>query len=271
MQTRDLLPYLSRSGYAARGVIYLIIGILALMPIISLSGSGGDTSSKGALQTLLSQPAGTALLALVAAGLVGFSAWRAVQAIANTDGHDDDMKGYVVRGALLVSAFTHLALAGYAISLLFQLGFGDEGSGGGGGKQAIAAWLLRQPFGPYLLGALGAAVAGAGLAQVWKGATVGYAKRLDVPEDQTWLTRPICSFGLVARGIAFCIVGGLFVFAAIHVDPSQAGGLPEALDWLKRQTFGFILLGVIAAGLLAFGLYSIIEAAYRRVGLEPSS
>lgn len=268
MHTDNIVRIASRAGYGARGVIYLIIGIFALLPVVGVQHDGGATSSKGALQALLSQPAGEILLIAVAVGLVGYAGWRVLQAIANTDGHDRNLRGLVVRAGLLISAATHLLLATYAANLIVG-GWGDPGSGGG--KREIAAWLLRQPYGVYLVATLGGAVAGAGIAQIWKGATVSYAKWLDVPDNRTWLTRPICTFGLIARGIVFCIVGGLFIYAAVAVDPDQAGGLPEAIGWLKQQAFGLILLTVMATGLFAFGLYSIIEAIYRRVGLDTTS
>lgn len=272
MATDKIVRIASRAGYGARGVIYLIIGIFALLPVVGMRQDGGATSSKGALEALLSQPAGAILLSAVTIGLVGYAGWRALQAIANTDGHDRDFRGLVVRGGLLISAATHLALAAYAATLVVgAIGGMAEGGGGGGGKREIAAWLMRQPYGVYLVATLGGAIAGAGLAQMWKGASVSYAKWLDVPANRTWLTRPICTFGLIARGIVFCIVGGLFIYAAVTIDADQAGGLPEALAWLKQQAFGLILLTVMAIGLFAFGLYSVIEAIYRRVGLDTTS
>ena len=126
------LEWLARSGYAARGIVYVIIGWLALVAAV---GPGGQTTgSKGALQSMLGEPFGKVLLAIIAVGLLGYVAWRATQAIRDTDHHGTDPKGLAVRGGLAVSAVTHTLLAVFAISLIFGLG----GSGGRKRPNALA-------------------------------------------------------------------------------------------------------------------------------------
>ena len=102
------IAWLARSGYAARGVVYLIVGGFAVLAAL---GSGQTTDSKGALRTIVQQPFGEALLALVALGLVGYAIWRLVQALLDTDHHGTDAKGLAIRGGLIVSAVTHTLLA----------------------------------------------------------------------------------------------------------------------------------------------------------------
>jgi hypothetical protein len=111
------LALLARSGYAARGVVYLIIGGLA---VVAASGQGGQTTdTHGALTSLLTQPFGKIVLAIVALGLIGYALWRVVQALADVDHHGTDPKGLATRGGLLVSAVTHALLALFALSLTF--------------------------------------------------------------------------------------------------------------------------------------------------------
>lgn len=258
MSLGDHVEPLARLGYAARGVIYLIVGGLALLAAV---GQGGKTTgSKGALTSLMSQPFGHVLLGIVAAGLVGYSIWRFVQAVWDLDRHGTDPKGLVIRSGLMVSAFTHAGLAFFCASILFGIG------GGSGGSKEMIGWLLGLPLGQWIVGAVGLAVIGAGVANVAKGVTAKYEKRLDMDEQTMRWAGPLCTFGLAARGAAFFIVGGLIIFAAITFDPDKARGLAGALDTLHRQPYGPYLLGTLALGLFAFGVYSAIEAFYRRIG-----
>jgi MFS family permease len=257
---RQALKRLAQSGYVARGVVYLIIGGFACLAAF---GSGGGTSdSKDALAALLGAPFGKVLLILVAVGLVGYAVWRAVQAIFDVDGHGTDVKGLAVRGGLGVSAVTHTLLALFAFGLIFA-GIGSGGDGGG--KQGMAATLMSQPFGQWLAALVGLAIVGAGLAQIVKGWKAGFTKYLALDGDKDRWVMPISRFGLIARGVVFALVGAFFVLAAWQADPSEARGLSGALDAVRSAPFGWALFALIALGLFAFGLYSLVEARYRRI------
>ena len=155
---RNGLELLARSGYAARGAVSLLVGLLALLAAF---GRGGATGSKGALQELLLHPLGDVLLAAVALGLFGFAVWRALQSLLDADGLGREPKALVVRAGQAVSAITHLGLGVFALSLLVGWGYG-----GGNEEQAArdwTRWLLARPFGEWLVGAVGLAGVGAGL------------------------------------------------------------------------------------------------------------
>lgn len=252
------LSAIARSGYAARGIVYLIIGGLALLAAIG--GDGKTVGSKGALGTLANETAGQLVLLLIAIGLFGYAVWRGVQALLDADDHGTDPRGLVIRSGLLISAGTHLLLSLYALSLPFTLGAGSSG-----GSSDAVAWLMQHEYGHYLVGLAGIAIAGAGIAQAWKGVGGKYRKRLSMKPALMKLLAPICAFGLTARGIVFIIVGGFVVYAAYTVDPEQAGGLADALHWLRAQKYGLVLFVVVAAGLFSFGAYSLIEAIWRRI------
>jgi hypothetical protein len=257
------IAVVARAGYGARGVVYLIIGGLSILA--ALGTGGGDTvGSKGALTKLLEAPWGVAIVVALAIGFFAYALWRAIQAILDADDHGTDAKGLVVRASLMVSAITHTLLGLYALSLPFTIGGFGQDSGGGGSAGAVG-WLLQQPFGVYLLAAVGLCIVGAGVAQQWKGVSGKFRERLDMSPALEKALTPVCAFGLVARGVVFVIVGGFFLYAAYRYDPDQAGGLSEALRWLREQEFGQALFFVVAAGLLSFGIYSLIEAGWRTV------
>ncbi len=258
-QRTDVLRGLARLGYGARGMVYLVVGALAVLDAVGAAGQE-SVDSKGALETILGQPFGKVLLGLVALGLVGHALWRLIQAGADADNHGTDFKGLTVRGGLLVSAITHAALAFFAVSLIFGLG-----TGGGNGAEDWTAKLLGQSFGRWLVIVVGVVVIGAGCAHIYKGATAGFERYLTLDEEHMRWARPLCQFGLIARGVVSGIIGTFFIIAAWHFNSGEAKGLKGALDTLEAQAYGPILLGVVALGLAAFGVYSLIEATHRRI------
>ncbi|WP_349017757.1 DUF1206 domain-containing protein [Rhizobium sp. 32-5/1] len=167
---------------------------------------------------------------MIAVGLGGFIAWRLVQAFANADGHPNTVKGYTIRTGMLISGITHLGLATFAASQALSSGSGTQS----GGEEAISAWVIAQPFGRYLLAGVGLAVIGAGVAQIMKGYRHGYRKYMDIPATAGTVIDWICLYGLVARGVIFVITGTFFCYAAFAVDPEQAGGMSDALAWVRQ-------------------------------------
>ncbi|MFO7594959.1 MAG: DUF1206 domain-containing protein [Desulfocurvibacter africanus] len=257
---RTGLKIASRLGYAARGVVYLLVGGLAVL--VALGQGGRTTDTKGALRTLLDTPWGDALLGVIAVGLLGYAVWRFVQAVWDVDRNGTDAKGLAVRAGLLVSSVTHVGLAVFAIGLIR-----GGGGGGGGGKAQWTAWLMRQPWGQWLVALVGLVVIGVGIAQAAKAHKEKYKRYLRIDYDVMRWAEPVCKFGLYARGVVFVIIGGFFLVAAWQADPSEAGGLAQAMAFLRGQAYGRILFGIVALGLFAFGVYSLIQAKYRRIRL----
>ncbi|MBS8239932.1 DUF1206 domain-containing protein [Marinobacter lipolyticus] len=260
---KSAVTIFARWGYAARGMVYVLVGGLAALAVI---GQGGETTdSRGALQSLLTAPLGRALLAVIAVGLVGYALWRGIQAIKDTDDHGISAKGLAIRGGLLVSAATHLLLAGFAGSLATSLGRSSSGSGSG--SEGLATWLLNQPAGRWLVAAVGVAIIGAGIAHLIKGWKTKFHAHFDMPAIiQPW-AYPVCQFGLAVRGVVFLMIGTFFLTAAYQVNPDEAGGLAEVFRTLQDQSFGPWLIGFAALGLFSFGLYSLLEAIFRRVNV----
>lgn len=260
-QKRWLEP-IARMGYAARGVIYLIIGGLACM---SAFGYGGKTTgSRGALAELLDAPYGWAMVAVLALGLLGYSVWRFCQGVFDADAHGTDTKGIAIRTGLVVSATTHLFLALWALSVIF--GSTSRGDAGGS-KESLVAKTMSYEFGHWIVGLVGLAVVGVGVAHFLKGYDEKFEKRFTWSSEVRAKLKPFCKFGLYARGLIFVILGGFTIYAAVSTDPSKAGGLSEAMGWLRDRPYGAWIFAVTALGLFCFGVYSIVESIYRRVEL----
>lgn len=259
-QAPAILRLLARLGYAARGIIYLIIGSLALLQ--SFGQGGESTDSKGAIKQLLEAPFGVVLVWALFGGLIGYSTWRLVQSLFNADKHPNDLKGYTIRAALMISALTHAALAYYAYSLVTK--FGGGGSGGSS-PSSLVSTLLDLPGGSIYVAVIGLTIASAGVAHCYKAYRKTYEKHFDLSSRLVTRLNPFCRAGLVARGIVFLLIGTLFVTAGFKENPSKAGGIESAMDSLRSQIFGNILLGILAVGLLFFATYSFVEAYARKI------
>ncbi|MDH4441057.1 MAG: DUF1206 domain-containing protein [Rhizobium sp.] len=257
MDTQAKFHLMARAGYGARGVVFLLVAALALFS----SFAGGRPDTQSALQAILQQPFGRIWIGLIGLGLAGFVVWRLAQSLGNADGQDDDMKGYAIRAALFGSAVTYVGLA--ATSLAMALA--SSSGGGSGGEEGLATWVMAQPFGRYLAGLIGIGFVIGGIITAMKGIKRSFGRYLDLDTDRNTPAVLISIYGLVARGAVFAIIGVFFLYAAFTVDPAQAGGMADALAWVRQLPFGGIVYAVVAVGLAAFGVYNFVEARYRRI------
>ena len=247
------IELLARLGFAAKGAVYILVGGLAAAAAF---GSGGQTTgSSGALSTLADSTWGRVLLGAIALGLIGYVVWRAVAALRNPE-HDKTGKRVfygvtaVIYGALALET-ARMALGG--------------GGGGGGGASHWSAQLMSQPFGQILAGLAGLAVGLYGLQQIIHAWHADLDDRLDLSamsrSARTWTVR-FGRFGLAARGLVLAIIGGFLLVAAFQSDPSEAMGIGGVLGMLQGTSW---LLGLVALGLIAYGLYQFVRARYRRI------
>ncbi len=253
---------LARAGYAAKGIVYIVIGVLALQA--AFTSGGKTTNSQGALAAIVHQPFGQFLLGIVAVGLAGYALWRFVEAGLDAENKGADAKGIATRVGYLLSGGAYAVLAYTA----YQLITGAPSSKGNTGTQDWTARLLAIPMGQELVGLIGLVVIGLGIAQIVRGYKSNFSKRLALNEIpgayRNWAVTS-GRLGYIARGIVFVIIGGFIVEAAMHSNPKQAKGLGSALDLLANQPYGPLLLGIVAAGLVAYGIFMFVEARYRRL------
>ncbi|GJD47887.1 hypothetical protein OPKNFCMD_0599 [Methylobacterium crusticola] len=258
---RHALEILARLGYGARGFTYCLVGGLALLAAFGAGGQAGG--SRSALLVLLERPFGRALLAAVALGLAAFALWRVVEALSDADGHGRSPKGLATRAGHLLGGGLYGSLG---VSLLgVALGRGRGGGAEDQGARDWTAWLLQQPFGQWLVGAVGLGVVAAGAAFVLKGWRGDVTRLLALPVDARPWAVQVGRFGYAARGVTFWIIGGFLVAAALESRSSDVKGLGGALQALRGQPYGWVLLALTAAGLAAFGTFGLVQARYRRI------
>lgn len=262
MRLRDTAAPFARAGYAARGLIYTIIGLFAVLAAL---GNGDKKDAKGALQTLLENTAGDLLAWVLIVGLASYALWRLTQAMLDTDNHGHDMKGLAIRAGLLVSAGVYAALTVYTFAL--WSGSGSGGSGSGGGNQ-LAATLAGFVGSRVVAWTLAAVFAGVGIAHVAKAVKERYARFFEAGSNEMKIVHPLAKTGLVARGIVFWVIAILFVYRGISVGEGSGNpGLGAALEFIQDLPAGNILLFLTGAGLLCFAAYSFAEAIWRRIDL----
>jgi hypothetical protein len=250
---------LSRAGFVARAVVYAIIGILALKLAI---GHGGKlTNQQGALHTVAHQPFGKLLLTLVAIGLGGYSLWRLVRA-AIGHGPEGSDTGFD-RLAALASGIAYGAMCVLAIEILLGAGGGSSAS-----PKKAAAGVFAWPAGTWIVGIAGCVMIGVAAYQGYRGITKKFLDDSKVeemgPRMKEWISR-LGTVGHLARMVVFGLVGIFLIRAALDFNASKAVGLDGALAKIVHRSYGPVLLGIVAAGLIAFALYSLSDARYRKI------
>jgi hypothetical protein len=250
--------WFARAGLVARAAIYLIIGVLALKLALPDS-SGSTTSQQGALQQIAQEPFGKWLLIATAIGLAGYATWRLVRAgIGHGPESGEDSTFDRVSGA--VSGIAYAILCGTAISILTS-------SSSGGGSQTTGG-VLGWTGGTWIVGIAGAIVIGVGIEQGYKAIKKSFLEKSKTERMSPRLKSAFTAFGVaghLARGVVFALMGYLLIRAAIDYNPKQAVSLDAALQELADADYGPWLLGIVSAGLIAFGLYALADARYRKV------
>jgi hypothetical protein len=256
---RGWYAVLARTGLTAKGVSYALVGGLAIGVAVGLGGA--TTSREGALHHLAGGGTGSVLLVLLSVGLASYAAWRFVQALVCDE--DEGWKrwgkraGYAARGAIY---------AGLAWSAArFVVGAGGHESQNEKAHKATAE-VLSWPAGRWLVGAAGVVFVGAGLWNLYRGVSKKFEDKWVARSGaaQTWGGRAGV-IGHVARFVVFGLVGWFALKAAHDYDPQDAVGLDGALQRLAHESYGQFLLGVTAAGLVAYAIYCFVDARYRDV------
>ncbi|MGI8683746.1 MAG: DUF1206 domain-containing protein [Acidimicrobiales bacterium] len=252
---------LARAGLVARGVLYLTVGVLALQ--IAFGSKDKNADKQGALSALARQPLGKFLLVAVAVGFAGYALWRFLDAILDTDGEGTDLSGIAKRAADFARGLLYVSFFVTAVRLV------TGSSGEDQSKEAdVTARVMSAPLGRFLVALVGAAIVGGGLYTGYRAVSKKYRKKLRTGEMSPTVRRmvtAVASVGLAARMVVFLLIGTFLLKAAIDYDANEAVGVDGALKRLADRPYGPLLLAVVAVGLFAYGLYSFVEARYRKV------
>ena len=249
--------WFARFGIAARGVVYVVIGVLAIK--LALGDGGKAPDQQGAMQAIAKQPLGTLLLALVALGLLGYASWRLLRAALGGTQGQDDLKDRIDG---VVSGISYGILFAAAVKIL--VGAGASGADPDDAAGGVLGW----PGGPWIVGLVGLVVIGVGLQQGYKGITRSFMEGTDTTRMDDRVEHAYTGFGVfghLARMVVFALIGAFLIKSALDYDPDEAVALDGALAKVADAPYGPLLLGIVAAGLIGFGAFSLVESRYRRV------
>lgn len=251
-------------GWGAKAVVYVSLAWLVLQ--LAFGTSPQQASATGALQYIAQTAPGAVAIVAIGFGLIAHAVGRVLE-VTMLAKPSVDAKDTVVAAAL---ALTYSALAVSAFSVV---GLAGErgGPGGGSTEQQASAVLLGLPGGRWLVGLTGVAVAALGVYQAYQGVQHSFLGTLRTAEMSSGLrqaTRRLGTTAYVTRGVIFLLLAWFLVQAAITHDPSQARGLDGALREVAQQSWGRVLLALVAAGLFAYAAFNAVEARYRDVGVS---
>lgn len=251
---------LGRAGLVAKAAIYAIIGVLALAIPLGLGGKATDR--QGALRTVAQQPLGEVLLFALAAGFAGYAVWRFAQAFLDRDDEGTGPKALAKRVSYFARGLLYTATAFIAVALVAGIG------SGGSDETEETARVLDLPLGRWIAGAIGGAFLAAGAYNLYRSLTKKFRKHLHEHEMGNTERRWAIVVGVVghaARAVVFGLIGAFLVKAALEYDSEEAIGIDGALRKLAQQPYGEVLLGAVAAGLVAYAVYCLVQARYREV------
>ena len=260
---RQVAPWverLARVGYAAKALLYITVGLLAAQAGLGRGGRAVDT--QGALRVVHHATFGREALIVVAAGLIGYAIWRMVEAVVDPDGRGTDPKGLALRASFAARGVLYGALGITALRLAARERPGPH-------TDQTRHWTelaFSLPAGQLLVWLAALGIAGYGLYQLYRAYASKLSRQLDLGELDTATERwvvAVSRFGIAARGVVFCLIGFFLVRAAARHDAAQAGGLRKSMSLLAE--IGRWPFVVVALGLVAYGVYELVNARYRRI------
>jgi hypothetical protein len=264
--SRQALAWVARAGFIGRGVVFLILGGVALS--VALSGRGHPIGAAGAMNAIVRQPMGGVLALVIALGLLCFAALRLTEAIDDVHGYGKDWRGVAQRASLAIAGLFYIGLGVLGTSIVLT---GEAARSEDAEVRDWTAWALSMPAGEWLVGLAGLIVAGVGIGLAVNGARQRFSVRLEKSDEGSGFAIVLGTIGFLARSLVFILIGCFLIFAAWHANAREAAGFSGALMALRSERYGNALLLTAAAGLLAFGLFGVLEARFGRAANPPGS
>jgi hypothetical protein len=252
-----------RIGFVAMGISYGIVGLLAIMVAL---GHGGKTASRtGALQTVAHKPFGAFLLVILAIGFAAYAIWRFVEAFLDRGNEGDDAKGLATRAGSFGRGLVYVGLFWAVVQILSGRNASSGNAGANSGAKKDTSAVLSWPLGRWIVGAIALAIIIYGAYDIYRAVSRKFREQLKMgemsPTTRRWVERA-GSLGYAARGSVFILIGIFLGKAAWDYAPRKAVGLDGALRKLADHSYGPVLLGLVAVGLLAYGIYCEARARY---------
>lgn len=257
-----LMDRLTRLGYAVKGFLYISIGFISIAGALGKSATPADQI--GAIVSFSRLPYAEPLLWIILVGLISYSLWGVIRAVLDPFHKGTDLEGLMERLGYLISAATY---ASFVVPTYYLIIGARTGSGSNAMVELVSK-VMSMPMGRWLVAGLGVSAIGAGIYQIYSGIKMDFDQRFKpyaMSADQLKIAKQVGRYGTIARGVVFGIVGVFLVLAGYNANPGSARGFDGALDFLAGQPYGLWLLGVIALGLIAFGVYSFMSAAWFRL------
>ena len=252
----------ARWGLVSKGALYLLVGVIAAD--VAIGGGERLRDRGGAVSAVADTWYGKVLVVLVAIGLAGYAAWRFAQGVLGRPLEGGKKESWWKRIGYFARSGWYLFLLWVVLSALAGA---DEESGSREEDRATAR-VMDWPLGRWIVGAVGLAILGAGVFNYWRGITQSFKKKLKLRKMSELEEKVFTIIGMVghiARGTVFGLIGFFLMKAAWEYDPEEAVGLDGALSKILQEDYGDTMLGIVSAGLIAYGLYCFVEARYREV------
>lgn len=257
---KNMVTYIARAGYCAKSVVYSLLGCMIVYAAL-YAGSVENISKKDIFEKIDSSMFGSIILFLVLVGLACYVIWRLVQFLLNPEDLDKHKPmELTTRIFYCISALLYVSVAYTAFNVLYNSTEQSQSS------QTLVAQLLQHPFGVYLIAGVGAIIivfAGIQLKHAIKQDFIAKFDRTQLSDKQRRAIYLSGRIGFTGRAIVYVIIGGFITIAAIEHDPSQAGGLSDALMIILNKPFGPYLLAAVGICMFAFGVFCGFEGRYR--------
>lgn len=228
---------------------------------------GTARGTRGTLQLIQDWPLGRVLVLALAAGLLGYALWQLARGLLDVTDRGDGAGGLLKRAGYVVSGAAHLGLSWFALRLALNIGAAQKAAGQEA-EDAAARVLLDLPGGALLLGTAGIVVTGMGLGLVYTGLRSSFMKRVSLDGQagkRERLMQALGQIGIAARGLLLAAIGAAVIRTALKDRAELMLDTSEALDWLRDLTAGRWALGLVSAGIAAYGLWCFVQARYRRI------
>jgi hypothetical protein len=254
----------ARIGYAAKGIVYCLVGALAIFAAIGMTREIRD--QRGVMHTILSQPLGRTMLVVMAGGLMCYTLWYFAQAILDPEHNGRSPKALAKRFGEFCKGVFHVTIVVAIFKLIAGL---QTANSTDSTARDWTEFLMAFQLGIWLVGAVGLGFLGYGVYQLYRAWKIKLDEQLNLrrfrPRPRWWIIF-LSRFGLFARAVLFGTVGIFLIVAAMRTNPHEAKGIAAAMRTLEQQPYGSVLLIAVALGVIAYGLYQFVRARYREIG-----